>query len=208
MAAPPNQIPVDPSNPQMHESDRAAIAAVTAGDPHAFRALVDRHGRYVHRVAYRLTGNAPDAEDVVQDAFLKAFRQLSRFEARADFRTWIHKITVNCAIDFIRARRHRETAHDPADLERGLTAEVPVSHAPAPDRALLSSEISARVTAGLGGLTPLERAAFMLRHLEGRSIDEIGTALGLKTEATKNSVFRAVRKMRIALEPLVDARHD
>ena len=57
-------------------------------------------------------------------------------------------------------------------------------------------------------MTPLERAAFMLRHLEGRSIDEIGTALGLKTEATKNSVFRAVRKMRIALEPLVDARHD
>ncbi len=208
MAAPPNQIPAHPSNPQMHESDQAAIAAVTGGDPHAFRALVDRHSRYAHRVAYRLTGNAPDAEDVVQDAFLKAFRQLSRFEARADFRTWIHKITVNCAIDFIRARRHRETAHDPADLERGLTAEVPVSHAPAPDRALLSSEISARVTAGLGRLTPLERAAFMLRHLEGRSINEIGTALGLKTEATKNSVFRAVRKMRVALEPLVDARHD
>jgi RNA polymerase sigma-70 factor, ECF subfamily len=208
VAVPPNQISADPSNPQMHESDRAAIAAVTGGDPHAFRALVDRHSRYAHRVAYRLTGNAPDAEDVVQDAFLKAFRQLSRFEARADFRTWIHKITVNCAIDFIRARRHRETAHDPADLERGLIADPPVSHAPAPDRALLSSEISARVTAGLGGLTPLERAAFMLRHLEGRSIDEIGSALGLKTEATKNSVFRAVRKMRIALEPLVDARHD
>lgn len=208
MAPPPNQISAHPSNPQMHESDRAAIAAVTAGDPHAFRALVDRHSRYAHRVAYRITGNAPDAEDVVQDAFLKAFRQLSRFEARADFRTWIHKITVNCAIDFIRARRHRETAHDPADLERGLTADVPVSYAPAPDRALLSSEISARVTAGLHGLTPLERAAFMLRHLEGRSIDEIGTVLGLKTEAAKNSVFRAVRKMRIALEPLVDVRHD
>lgn len=192
----------------MHEHDRAAISAVSAGDPQAFRALVDRHGRYVHRVAYRLTGNVSDAEDVVQEAFLKAFRQLSRFEARADFRTWIHRITVNCAIDFIRARRHRETAHDPADLERGLTAAVPVSDDPAPDRALLSSEIHARVTAGLDGLTPLERAAFMLRHLEGRSIDEIGTALGLKTEATKNSVFRAVRKMRVVLEPLVEARHD
>lgn len=192
----------------MHESDRAAIDAVTSGDPHAFRALVDRHSRYAHRVAYRLVGNAADAEDVVQEAFLKAFRQLGRFEARADFRTWIHKITVNCAIDFIRARRHRETAHDPVDLEQGVAVSVPASHAPQPDRALLSTEIHDRVTAGLVGLTPLERAAFMLRHLEGRSIDEIGTALGLKTEATKNSVFRAVRKMRVALEPLVDARHD
>ncbi len=192
----------------MHESDRAAIAAVNSGDPQAFRALVDRHSRYAQRVAYRLTGNAADAEDVVQEAFLKAFRQLSRFEARADFRTWIHKITVNCAIDFIRSRRHRETAHDPADLERGLTADGPVSHGPSPDRALFSTEIHERVAAGLGGLTPLERAAFMLRHLEGRSIDEIGSALGLKTEATKNSVFRAVRKMRVALEPLMDTRHD
>jgi RNA polymerase sigma-70 factor, ECF subfamily len=192
----------------MHEADRAAIQAVTAGDPHAFRALVDRHSRYVHRVAFRLTGNASDAEDVVQEAFLKAFRQLGRFESRADFRTWIHKITVNCAIDFIRARRHRETAHDPADLELAAPAAAVASAAPAPDRQYLSTEIGERVTAGLGGLTALERAAFMLRHVEGRSIDEIGSALGLRTEAAKHSVFRAVRKMRVALEPLVDARHE
>lgn len=192
----------------MHEADRAAIQAVTAGDPHAFRGLVDRHSRYAHRVAFRLTGNASDAEDVVQEAFLKAFRQLGRFEARADFRTWIHRITVNCAIDFIRARRHRETAHDPVDLDDQAPADAVASHAPAPDRQVLSTEIGERVTAGLGGLTALERAAFMLRHVEGRSIDEIGSALGLKTEAAKHSVFRAVRKMRVVLEPLVDLRHD
>ena len=192
----------------MHQGDRTAVAHAQHGDTEAFRSLVERHSRYLFSVAHRMTGSAADAEDVVQDAWLKAHRQLGGFEARADVRTWLHRITVNCAIDFIRARRHRETAHDPADLERGITADVPVSQGPAPDRALLSTEISERVTAGLGGLTPLERAAFMLRHLEGRSIDEIGTALGLKTEATKNSVFRAVRKMRIALEPLVDARHE
>jgi RNA polymerase sigma-70 factor, ECF subfamily len=192
----------------MHEADRAAIQAVTAGDPHAFRELVDRHSRYVHRVAYRLTGNASDAEDVVQETFLKAFRQLGRFEARADFRTWIHRIAVNCAIDFIRARRHRETAQDPADLDRQAPADALTSQGPAPDRQYLSVEIGARVNAGLGGLTALERAAFMLRHVEGRSIDEIGSALGLKTEAAKHSVFRAVRKMRVVLEPLLDARHE
>jgi RNA polymerase sigma-70 factor (ECF subfamily) len=187
----------------MHDSDRAAIAAVNAGDRHAFRALVDAHSRYVHQVAYRLTGNSSDAEDVVQDTFLKAYRQLGRFEARADFRTWIHRIAVNCAIDLIRARRHRETAHDPGDLESGAAGEVAVSHAPAPDRELLSTEISDRVTAGLSGLTALERAAFMLRHVEGRSIDEIGAALGLKSNAAKHSVFRAVKKLRVVLEPLV-----
>jgi RNA polymerase sigma-70 factor (ECF subfamily) len=69
---------------------------------------------------------------------------------------------------------------------------------------MLSAEIHERVTEGLSGLTPLERAAFMLRHIEGRSIQEIGAALGLKTDATKHSVFRAVRKMRVVLEPLAD----
>ncbi|MGE0814576.1 MAG: RNA polymerase sigma factor [Vicinamibacterales bacterium] len=192
----------------MHDDDRSAIQAVTAGDSQAFRALVDRHGRYVYRVAHRLTGNPSDAEDVAQEAFLKAYRQLGRFESRADFRTWIHRITVNCAIDFIRARRYRETAHDPDDLERDAPAAVAASHAPAPDRQYLSAEIGARVHEGLGGLTALERAAFMLRHVEGCSINEIGAALGLKTEAAKHSVFRAVRKMRLALEPLVDVRHD
>lgn len=187
----------------MPQSDRAAIAAVIGGDPQAFRALVDAHGRYVYRVAYRLTGNPSDAEDVVQETFLKAFRQLERFEARADFRTWVHRIAVNCAVDLIRGRRHRETAHDLADLESGTLGDAALSTLPSPDRAAESGEILQRVCDGLSGLTPLERAAFMLRHVEGRSIEEIGSALGLKTNATKHSVFRAVRKLRHVLEPLV-----
>jgi RNA polymerase sigma-70 factor (ECF subfamily) len=204
---PANGIRPTPSNPPMHESDQAAIAAVSAGDPHAFRVLVDRHSRYLHRVAYRLTGDHSDAEDVVQEAFLKAYRQLGRFEARADLRTWLHKIAVNCAIDFIRARKTRAMPSAVEDLDTLDGGETTTVQPPAPDRQLLSNEIGARVTESLERLTPLERAAFMLRHLEGRSIDEIGTSLGLRTEAAKHSVFRAVRKMRVALEPLVDARH-
>ncbi|MEW6323464.1 MAG: RNA polymerase sigma factor [Acidobacteriota bacterium] len=186
----------------MHESDRAAVAAVSAGDSQAFRTLVDRHSRYVRRVAFRMVGNAADADDVVQETFLKAYRQLERFEARADFRTWIHRIAVNSAIDFIRARRHREVAHDPADLQDG-PGDTAVSGAPEPERQVLSAEISDHVAAALGGLTAMERAAFMLRHMEGRSIAEICAALGLKPQAAKHSVFRAVKKMRVALEPFV-----
>jgi len=155
-------------------------------------------------VAYRLTGTVSDAEDVVQETFLKAYRQLGRFEARADFRTWVHRIATNCAIDLIRARRYRETAHDAADLESGVIGDAAVSPSPTPDRQMLSEEIHSIVTEGLAQLTPLERAAFTLRHVEGRSIQEIGTALGLKTDAAKHSVFRAVRKMRVVLEPLVE----
>jgi RNA polymerase sigma-70 factor, ECF subfamily len=151
----------------MHDTDRAAVAAVSDGDPHAFRVLVDRHGRYVHRVAYRLTGNHSDAEDVTQEAFLKAYRQLGRFEARADFRTWLHKIAVNCAIDLIRGRRHRAGTQAVEDLDMMPAGDTPVTQPPAPDRQMLSTEIGERVTAGLDRLTPLERAAFMLRHLGG-----------------------------------------
>ena len=106
----------------MHESDRTSVARACDGDSEAFRSLVERHSRYVFNVAYRLTGSAQDAEDIVQDTFLKAYRQLSRFEARADFRTWIHRITVNRSIDLIRSRKNRELGQDPEDLERGADA--------------------------------------------------------------------------------------
>ncbi len=187
------------------DRDPTAVALARDGDTDAFRSLVERYSRYVFSVAYRLTGSVEDAEDVVQNAFLKAHRQLSRFEARADFKTWLHRITVNCAIDLIRSRRHREIGHDPADLEAGTTPASPSEALPGPDWLMLSAEIRDRLREGLTQLTPSERAAFTLRHVEGLSIREVASAMGLKTEAAKNSIFRAVRKMRVALEPFVAA---
>ncbi len=186
----------------MQEADRIAVARASAGDSDAFRALVECHSRYLFSVAQRLTGSAADAEDAVQEAWLKAHRQLARFEQRADVRTWLHRITVNCAIDLIRARRHRELAHDPADLEQGPLSERGSGRQATPERLAESGQIGERVTAAMSALTALERAAFTLRHMEGMSIDEVGAALGLKTSAAKHSIFRAVRKMRVALEPV------
>ena len=100
----------------MEERDPSIVAKARDGDRDAFKTLVEAHSRYIYSLAHRMTGNAQDAEDVVQEAWLKAHKQLSRFESRADFRTWMHRITVNCSIDLIRARRHREDAHDPLDL--------------------------------------------------------------------------------------------
>jgi RNA polymerase sigma-70 factor (ECF subfamily) len=184
--------------------DRAAVARACEGDSEAFRSLVERHSRYVFNVAYRLTASASDAEDVVQTTFLRAYQQLSRFEARADFRTWLHRITVNCSIDLIRSRRHREVGHDPDDLEYQSAARTDHAVAPGPDRLMLSSEIRDRVSEGLARLSASERLAFTLRHVEGLPIRDVAAAMGLKTEAAKNSIFRAVRKMRATLGPFVE----
>jgi RNA polymerase sigma-70 factor, ECF subfamily len=187
----------------MEGTDAAEVARARDGDTDAFRALVDRHSRSVFRVAYRMTGNEHDAEEVVQDAFLRAYRQLHRFESRANFGTWIYRIAVNCSVDLLRTRmRHDDRrAPDLADGVDPLTAIA--SDDPEPDRLLLSVEVQDHLRRAFGGLSQLERAAFTLRHFEGRSIDEIGKALGLKTNATKHSIFRAVRKLRVALEPFV-----
>jgi RNA polymerase sigma-70 factor (ECF subfamily) len=185
-------------------TDTAAVALARGGDSDAFRGLVDRHSRAVYRLAYRMTGNPHDAEDVVQDTFLKAYRQLGRFESRANFGTWLHRIAVNCSIDLIRTRKHQETGHDAADLDL-LDSGDDRRADPSPERLMMSTEVQERVSRAMEGLTAMERAAFVLRHFEGQSIEEISRALGLKANAAKHSIFRAVRKMRLALEPFVES---
>jgi RNA polymerase sigma-70 factor (ECF subfamily) len=187
----------------MPHTDADTVALARDGDSDAFRTLVERHSRAVYRIAYRMTGRPQDAEDVVQDTFLKAYRQLGRFESRANFGTWIHRIAVNCAIDLIRARAHREAGHDATQLEQHGVAEWNETARASPERLMLSTEVQQRVHEAMSGLSGMERAAFVMRHFEGHSIEEISQALALKTNATKHSIFRAVKKMRVALEPLV-----
>lgn len=193
---------------RMEGNDAAMVAQAVAGDRDAFRSLVERHSHSVFRLAFRMTGNEHDAEEVVQEALLRAYRRLAGFESRANFGTWLYRITVNCALDFVRARqRHTEHRQQPAaDPEQpDLLDSVPASD-PQPDRLAESEELRRRVTAAMMELSPVERAAFTLRHYEGRSIEEIGRTLGLRTSATKNSIFRAVQKLRRSLEPLAAAR--
>src|SRR4026209_515951 len=100
----------------MPQTHAPAVALAGDGDSEAVRALVERHSRAVYRLAHRMTGTPQDAEDVVQEIFLKAYKQLGRFESRSNFGTWLHRIAVNCSIDLIRAPPHREAAHDAAEL--------------------------------------------------------------------------------------------
>ena len=178
------------------------VARARAGDADAFRVLVDRHSRGLFRVAFRMTGNEPDAEDVVQESFLRAYRQLGKFDARASFGTWLYRIAVNCALDLVRSRKRRgeQLAADP-------TADDPVQNIvsgdPTPDRLALSGEVRERVAGAMNELSAAERAAFVLRHYEGLPIDDVSRILGCNPGAAKHSIFRAVQKLRRALEPLV-----
>ena len=180
----------------------AVLARARQGDSDAFRALVETHSRSLFRLAFRMTGNQQDAEDVVQESFLRAYRQLGRFESRANFGTWLYRIASNCSVDLMRSKqaRHDQVRGDSLDQERAV--ELPATGVAGPERMAQSAEIQRRVQDALRELSPLERAAFTLRHYEGRSIEEISAMLGLGTSAAKHSVFRAVKKLRVALAPL------
>ena len=179
----------------------AVLARARQGDSDAFRALVETHSRQVFRLAFRMTGNEQDAEDVVQESFLRAYKQLGRFESRANFGTWLYRIVSNCSVDLMRAKQARHDQVRGDSIDEGAM-ELPAVDVPGPERMAQSAEIDRRVQDALRELSPLERAAFTLRHYEGRTIEEISSTLGLGTSAAKHSVFRAVKKLRVALAPL------
>ena len=185
----------------MNELDAGILAQARSGNREAFRTIVERHSHAIFRVAYRLTRSEQDADDVVQETFLKAYVELGRFEGRASVATWLHRIAVNCAIDLLRRRSAMPLAHARRD-EPAATAQLPC-RAPGPEREAAGRELRAHVEAALDHLTPLERAAFTLRHLEERPVEEICVALGQTPAATRHSIFRAVAKVRRALAPLV-----
>ncbi len=191
----------------MELTDSVAVAQARAGDSGAFRLLVERHSRNLFRLAYRMTGHQEDAEDVVQETFLRAYRQLSKFDERASFGTWLYRIAANCSLDLIRLRKRRSEHQQEAPAEEG--APDPIQSlpdaAPTPDRLAMSGEVERKVASVLEGLSPMERTAFVLRHYEGMCIEDIGRTLGVQPNAAKHSIFRAVQKLRRALEPLVTA---
>ena len=169
---------------------------VPPGDSAAFLALVERHYRNMYRLAFRMTCNEHDAKDVVQESWFRAWKRLSDFEGRADLGTWLHRIVANCAVDLLRARRSRL---DRSQLD-GHSDQLAATTSPDPERLATSAEAGRHIASALESLSPIERAAFTLRHFEGYSIDEIARSLGLRHNNVKQQIFRAIRKLRVALE--------
>jgi RNA polymerase sigma-70 factor (ECF subfamily) len=187
----------------MEWSDEAAAARAKAGDADAFRVLVERHSRPLFRLAFRMTGNEQDAEDIVQDTFLRAYRRIEKFDERASFATWLYRITVNCSLDLVRARKRRSEQSGSANPEVDDLIQSLPSTGATPDRMAMSGEARQRIAEAMEELSASERTAFVLRHFEGMCIDEVSRVLGCRPGAARHCVFRAVQKLRRALEPLV-----
>ena len=190
----------------MELTDSAIVTKARLGDADAFRVLVERHGRPLFRLAFRMTGNQQDAEDVVQESFLRAWRQLGRFDDRASFGTWLYRIATNCSLDVMRSRKRR-AKQEAGPEAAGSEMEDPIlslpSGDPTPERVAMSGEVRERVAEAMNELSASERTAFVLRHFEGMRMEDISRVLGCQPGAAKHSVFRAVQKLRRALEPLV-----
>lgn len=186
----------------MGKTDHVAIQAVRAGDTDAYADLVRAHGRSVFRVALRITGDKADAEDVAQETFLRAYRSLEKFESRANFGTWIYRIAVRCALDRLNSRHPGQEGLAQENADGELESVQIADRAPGPEQLVLSSEIAAYREAAMASLTPLERTAFTLRHMEDCSTEEIAAALDLAPDAAKQAIYRAVQKLRKRLAQL------
>jgi RNA polymerase sigma-70 factor (ECF subfamily) len=190
---------------RMEDPNHELVERARVGDAEAFRVLVESHSRPIFRVVFRILGNEDLAEDVVQESFLKAYRSLPGFDRRSQFWSWLYRIAVNCAYDAMR-RERRRGPH--TDLAADPGFDTLASEAPSADRLAASGDIRRAVGRELAAMSPRERAAFVLRHFEGRSILEIGELLGMREGAVKQAVFRAVGKLRKALAPVIEENHE
>ncbi len=187
----------------MNDMDyETTVKEARTGNMLAFQSLVETHSNDVFRLAYRITGNEHDAEDAVQETFLRTFKKLSTFDGRAKFGTWLYRVAANSSLDVLRRRRRDRSRHTSLDDAPAGRSET-VSEDPGQDRLLFSSQVNERLQAALFELSELERTAFTLRHFENFPLAEISRSLGLTTNATKQAVFRAVKKIRRTLEPVV-----
>jgi len=186
----------------MQGNDHSIVRAVLAGDKEAYGTLVRAHSAAVFRVAFRIAGNEADAEEIVQEAFLRAYQRLDKFEQRSTFGTWVYRIAVNCALNRVgQPGIEAEYRYGEESDPEAKTVQVAAQDAD-PERVLLGREVSAAQELAMQRLTATEKCAFVLRHLEERSMGEIAEVLGVAPNAAKQAVFRAVQKLRRELAPL------
>src|SRR5262249_52320354 len=173
--------------------DMALVHACKQGDVNAFEQLVKRYDTRLFRIAQHVTHNREDAEDAVQEAFLKAFRNLSKFQEKAQFSTWLIRITVNESL--MKLRKQRYTREVPIETDSHEKIES-VDWSPNPEQLYRTSELRNILRSQLQELPPSLRVAFILRDIEGLSSDETARVLQLSVDAVKARLWRARLKLR------------
>jgi RNA polymerase sigma-70 factor, ECF subfamily len=184
--------------------DDELIRLAQKGERAAFDSLVRRYDRSVLRLGLHMLGNEQDAQDVHQEAFIKAYRHLSNFRFECSFYTWLYRIVTNLCLDQLRRRKSRRedpsTVLDGSGEEMDLMANVTDGRASAnPARELERKTMNAAIQSALDELTPRERTVFELKHYQGLKLRTIGEMLSTTEETAKNTLFRATRKLRARL---------
>ncbi len=193
------------ADPGLREREGEILGRVRSGEPEAFEYFVKTYQRKVFRLVYTLVRNAAEADALTQDVFVKAWRAVPDFKGEAAFETWLSRIAVNAVRDAARRRKPVVSFSELVDAE-SVDADVPRAVEPtdgtSPERDALSRQIRRRIGEALEALSPRQRAIFVMKHYEERSIAEIGAATGLDDGTVKSHLFRAARKLRQKLEDL------
>jgi RNA polymerase sigma-70 factor, ECF subfamily len=188
--------------------EMALVHAAKAGDVSAFESLVKKYDRNVFRIANHITHNREDAEDVVQDAFLKAYENLEQFQGQSKFYTWLVRIAVNEALMKLRKRRPERTVSLDEDVkteEDSLPREV-ADWSPNPEQQYSQAELKDILTRTIQGLPQGFRTVFVLRDVEGLSTEETAEALDLSIPAVKSRLLRARLQLRDRLSRFFQKR--
>ena len=209
IGATPISVNQDPARGRMAGQERRIddtmlIREAQRGNRAAFEELVRNYDQAVLRLALHLTGTEQDAQDVYQDAFLKAYKNIGSFRFECSFYTWIYRIVTNLCLDHLRKRNVRKedapVAKDANGGEYDLLDQVPDGRAGAnPERDLMRRQLGARISGALEKLTPRERMVFELKHYHGLKLRTVGEILQTTEETAKNTLFRATQKLRGAL---------
>jgi RNA polymerase sigma-70 factor (ECF subfamily) len=179
------------------------IKRAQSADPEAFCLLAKGYERRIYLLAFHYCHNPQDAEDLSQEVWLKAYQALGSFRGESSFYTWLRKITINCFLNYQRARRYSWRGQK-TDVQLLTVDSIewnePVASASTSETTLHNRILAERVMQALSELTPSQRLIFLLKHHEGMTYEEIAKAVGCSTGTAKKSVSRAVRKLREHLD--------
>jgi len=178
------------------------VSAAKAGDLAAFEELVSRYEGRIFRLVMNITQNREDAQDATQDAFLKSYQHLNRFQGESRFYTWLVRIAVNEALMRLRKRRPNVVSLDePVQTEEDLIAHDVQDWGPTPEQRYERTEMNSILTEAIGKLDPIFRTVFLLRDVEQISTEETAETLGISVPAVKSRLLRARLKLREQLNP-------
>ena len=183
----------------VRDDEAALVSLAKGGDTGAFEELVNRYERKIFRLGMNITQNREDAEDVMQDAFLKSYQNLDRFQGDSRFYTWLVRIAVNEALMKLRKRRANQVSLDEplkdGDGEESVFREI-VDWGPSPEKKFAQVELNEILNSVIGELDPIFRVAFLLRDVEGLSTEDTAQILGVSVAAVKSRLLRARLKLR------------